>query len=172
MATPPYGGQWVVNPSGGLISKGHPLGATGLAQCAELTWQLRGAADKRQVATSPRRCNTISALAERPSSPPTSARSAERCGLVWPQVAAVTTFRLPADHPERGRRSCCNSAAPAGATPAGASSASSPRSLIVCSPGQKGAGCRRPGAGCGVIAAIRRSGASGLVEAWVSREGR
>ncbi|GAA5151092.1 lipid-transfer protein [Pseudonocardia eucalypti] len=45
-----YGGRWVVNPSGGLISKGHPLGATGLAQCAELTWQLRGAADKRQVA--------------------------------------------------------------------------------------------------------------------------
>src|SRR2546421_496177 len=44
-----YGGQWVVNPSGGLISKGHPLGATGLAQCAELTWQLRGKADARQV---------------------------------------------------------------------------------------------------------------------------
>lgn len=44
-----YGGRWVVNPSGGLISKGHPLGATGLAQCAELTWQLRGDADKRQV---------------------------------------------------------------------------------------------------------------------------
>ena len=44
-----YGGQWVVNPSGGLISKGHPLGATGLAQCAELSWQLRGEADKRQV---------------------------------------------------------------------------------------------------------------------------
>ncbi|MGE4424897.1 MAG: lipid-transfer protein [Solirubrobacteraceae bacterium] len=44
-----YGGQWVVNPSGGLISKGHPLGATGLAQCAELTWQLRGTADNRQV---------------------------------------------------------------------------------------------------------------------------
>ena len=44
-----YGGQWVVNPSGGLISKGHPLGATGLAQCAELTWQLRGTADARQV---------------------------------------------------------------------------------------------------------------------------
>ncbi|MBX7451170.1 lipid-transfer protein [Mycolicibacterium sp. 3033] len=44
-----YGGRWVVNPSGGLISKGHPLGATGLAQCAELTWQLRGTADKRQV---------------------------------------------------------------------------------------------------------------------------
>jgi sterol carrier protein 2 len=44
-----YGGKWVVNPSGGLISKGHPLGATGLAQCAELTWQLRGKAEKRQV---------------------------------------------------------------------------------------------------------------------------
>jgi acetyl-CoA acetyltransferase len=44
-----YGGRWVVNPSGGLISKGHPLGATGLAQCCELTWQLRGEAGKRQV---------------------------------------------------------------------------------------------------------------------------
>jgi acetyl-CoA acetyltransferase len=45
-----YGGKWVVNPSGGLISKGHPLGATGLAQCAELNWQLRGLSEKRQVA--------------------------------------------------------------------------------------------------------------------------
>jgi sterol carrier protein 2 len=44
-----YGGQVVVNPSGGLLSKGHPLGATGLAQCAELTWQLRGTAEARQV---------------------------------------------------------------------------------------------------------------------------
>jgi len=44
-----YGGKWVVNPSGGLLSKGHPLGATGLAQCAELCWQLRGKSDKRQV---------------------------------------------------------------------------------------------------------------------------
>jgi acetyl-CoA acetyltransferase len=44
-----YGGKWVVNPSGGLISKGHPLGATGLAQCAELNWQLRGEAGPRQV---------------------------------------------------------------------------------------------------------------------------
>jgi sterol carrier protein 2 len=43
------GGRWVVNPSGGLESKGHPIGATGLAQCAELCWQLRGDADKRQV---------------------------------------------------------------------------------------------------------------------------
>jgi acetyl-CoA acetyltransferase len=45
-----YGGRFVTNPSGGLLSKGHPLGATGLAQCAELVWQLRGQADKRQVA--------------------------------------------------------------------------------------------------------------------------
>eukprot|EP01118_Nematostelium_gracile_P004221 TRINITY_DN1494_c0_g1_i1.p1 TRINITY_DN1494_c0_g1~~TRINITY_DN1494_c0_g1_i1.p1 ORF type:complete len:431 (-),score=145.91 TRINITY_DN1494_c0_g1_i1:46-1338(-) len=44
-----YGGKWVVNPSGGLISKGHPLGATGLAQCSELCWQLRRMAGKRQV---------------------------------------------------------------------------------------------------------------------------
>jgi acetyl-CoA acetyltransferase len=45
-----YGGQVVTNPSGGLLSKGHPLGATGVAQCAELVWQLRGRAEKRQVA--------------------------------------------------------------------------------------------------------------------------
>ncbi|MEV0095202.1 lipid-transfer protein [Streptomyces sp. NPDC050738] len=44
-----YGGRWVVNPSGGLISKGHPLGATGIAQVAELSWQLRGEAGARQV---------------------------------------------------------------------------------------------------------------------------
>ena len=48
-----YGGQVVVNPSGGLISKGHPLGATGLAQCAELTWQLRGWANNRLVENAP-----------------------------------------------------------------------------------------------------------------------
>jgi len=44
-----YGGQVVTNPSGGLLSKGHPLGATGLAQCYELTHQLRGSAAARQV---------------------------------------------------------------------------------------------------------------------------
>jgi sterol carrier protein 2 len=44
-----YGGQVVVNPSGGLLSKGHPLGATGLAQCYELTRQLRGTAGGTQV---------------------------------------------------------------------------------------------------------------------------
>jgi acetyl-CoA acetyltransferase len=44
-----YGGKVVTNPSGGLLSKGHPLGATGLAQCFELTQQLRGRAGARQV---------------------------------------------------------------------------------------------------------------------------
>ena len=44
-----YGGRVVTNPSGGLLSKGHPLGATGLAQCTELVWQLRGDAGARQV---------------------------------------------------------------------------------------------------------------------------
>lgn len=44
-----YGGQIVTNPSGGLLSKGHPLGATGLAQCYELTQQLRDSAGARQV---------------------------------------------------------------------------------------------------------------------------
>lgn len=44
-----YGGQVVTNPSGGLLSKGHPLGATGIAQCAELVWQLRHVAGARQV---------------------------------------------------------------------------------------------------------------------------
>ncbi len=44
-----YGGRVVTNPSGGLLSKGHPLGATGLAQCYELTHQLRGSAEARQV---------------------------------------------------------------------------------------------------------------------------
>lgn len=44
-----YGGRYVTNPSGGLISKGHPLGATGLAQCFELVTQLRGQAEARQV---------------------------------------------------------------------------------------------------------------------------
>ncbi len=44
-----YGGKFVINPSGGLMSKGHPLGATGLAQCTELVWHLRGQAGSRQV---------------------------------------------------------------------------------------------------------------------------
>ncbi|MYN14199.1 lipid-transfer protein [Pusillimonas sp. TS35] len=45
-----YGGRFVINPSGGLLAKGHPLGATGLAQCFELTHQLRQTAGARQVA--------------------------------------------------------------------------------------------------------------------------
>jgi len=44
-----YGGRVVTNPSGGLLSKGHPLGATGIAQCYELVTQLRGTAGARQV---------------------------------------------------------------------------------------------------------------------------
>ncbi|MFM0094604.1 lipid-transfer protein [Paraburkholderia nemoris] len=44
-----YGGRYVTNPSGGLLSKGHPIGATGLAQCTELVQQLRGNAGQRQV---------------------------------------------------------------------------------------------------------------------------
>lgn len=43
------GGRSPVNPSGGLLSRGHPLGATGLAQLAEVVWQLRGEAGARQV---------------------------------------------------------------------------------------------------------------------------
>jgi acetyl-CoA acetyltransferase len=48
-----YGGRVVVNPSGGLLAKGHPLGATGLAQCVELVQQLRGNAGVRQVERAP-----------------------------------------------------------------------------------------------------------------------
>jgi acetyl-CoA acetyltransferase len=53
-----YGGKVVTNPSGGLLSKGHPLGATGLAQCTELVQQLRGTADQRQVEGARWRCST------------------------------------------------------------------------------------------------------------------
>ena len=49
-----YGGRVVTNPSGGLLSKGHPLGATGLAQCFELTSQLRGQCGPRQVPGNPK----------------------------------------------------------------------------------------------------------------------
>jgi sterol carrier protein 2 len=44
-----YGGRTLINPSGGLLSKGHPLGATGMAQCAELVWHLRGWANNRMI---------------------------------------------------------------------------------------------------------------------------
>ncbi|KAL2802813.1 acetyl-CoA acetyltransferase [Aspergillus granulosus] len=50
-----YGGRGpIINPSGGLISKGHPLGATGLAQCAELVWQLRGWANNGRLVANAR----------------------------------------------------------------------------------------------------------------------
>ncbi len=42
-------GSLPVNTSGGLLSKGHPIGATGIAQICESTWQLRGEAGRRQV---------------------------------------------------------------------------------------------------------------------------
>ena len=59
-----YGGKVVTNPSGGLLSKGHPLGATGLAQCYELTRQLRGTADRHPGrGRASWRCSTISASA-------------------------------------------------------------------------------------------------------------
>ncbi|MGX6447443.1 lipid-transfer protein [Patulibacter sp. S7RM1-6] len=95
-----YGGTGpVVNPSGGLISKGHPLGATGLAQCSELTWQLRGAADARQVVT---------------TADGRTARRAERPEGVLPRVgiqhniglggaAVVTVYRPVAAAWARGR---------------------------------------------------------------------
>lgn len=44
------GGRVPFNPSGGLLARGHPLGATGAAQLVELVWQLRGEAGMRQVA--------------------------------------------------------------------------------------------------------------------------
>lgn len=44
-----YGGDVVVNPSGGLLSKGHPVGASGVAQAVEMYWQLTGQAGRRQV---------------------------------------------------------------------------------------------------------------------------
>ena len=67
-----YGGRWVVNPSGGLISKGHPLGATGLAQCSELTGSC-AAPPTSARSTAPRSpCSTTSASAARWSSPPTA----------------------------------------------------------------------------------------------------
>ncbi len=43
------GGKIPINPSGGLKARGHPLGATGVAQVVELVWQIRGEAGKRQV---------------------------------------------------------------------------------------------------------------------------
>ena len=91
-----YGGDWVVNPSGGLISKGHPLGATGLAQCAELTWQLRElptpvrstARSSRSSTTSASAAPASSPCTRRPSSPdPPFARSPARSARQGVQFA-------------------------------------------------------------------------------------
>jgi acetyl-CoA acetyltransferase len=76
-----YGGRWVVNPSGGLLSKGHPIGATGLAQCAELVWQLRGEAGARQVR---------------------GARTALQHNLGLGGAAVVTLYRAPSTPTTRG----------------------------------------------------------------------
>ena len=70
------GGRWVINPSGGLESKGHPVGATGLAQCAELVWQLRGEAGKRQV---------------------DGAKIALQHNYGWSSAAVVTVYRGPGE---------------------------------------------------------------------------
>ena len=72
-----YGGRVVTNPSGGLLSKGHPLGATGLAQCYELTRQLRGTA-RAHARSRARgsRCSTTSASAAPASSRSTNAPEA------------------------------------------------------------------------------------------------
>ncbi len=47
-------GNIPVNPSGGLAAKGHPVGATGLAQITEVVWQMRGEAGERQVGNKPK----------------------------------------------------------------------------------------------------------------------
>ena len=68
-----YGGKVVTNPSGGLLSKGHPLGATGLAQCTELVWQLRGRPTSARCRTPRSRSSTTSASAAPASSRCTAA---------------------------------------------------------------------------------------------------
>eukprot|EP01112_Ceratiomyxa_fruticulosa_P000699 TRINITY_DN10625_c0_g1_i4.p1 TRINITY_DN10625_c0_g1~~TRINITY_DN10625_c0_g1_i4.p1 ORF type:complete len:620 (-),score=155.36 TRINITY_DN10625_c0_g1_i4:60-1721(-) len=106
-----YGGKWVVNPSGGLISKGHPLGATGLAQCAELYWQLRGMAGNRQV----KNCN----LALQHNIGLGGAAIVAIYKLGWPEFAKpfVGDYN-PAIHPEDPRKASSSSeSAPKPAAP-------------------------------------------------------
>ena len=90
-----YGGRVVVNPSGGLLSKGHPLGATGLAQCAELTWQLRGQADMRQV---------------------DGARIALQHNLGMGGACVVTMYESVSDKRQRSSRSAATEQPPRGAS--------------------------------------------------------
>lgn len=109
----------MINPSGGLISKGHPLGATGLAQCAELVWQLRGRANNRLVEGAARALQHNLGLGGavvaslywradgRPSRAAGSAEVAERSGLGCnPAVEARTITREDADRARS--RSCRN----------------------------------------------------------------
>uniref|UniRef100_A0A1I8FP44 propanoyl-CoA C-acyltransferase n=1 Tax=Macrostomum lignano TaxID=282301 RepID=A0A1I8FP44_9PLAT len=73
-------GRQVVNPSGGLMSKGHPLGASGVAQCAEMSWQHRGLAGRRQVpALDETDSNTPSAVVAIATAGRVLTAAAERC---------------------------------------------------------------------------------------------
>ena len=94
-----YGGKIVTNPSGGLLSKGHPLGATGLAQCYELTHQLRGSAEAGRSKARGSRCSTISASAAPASSRSTSAPEADMVD----QSAIGREFTPVTAHVEPGR---------------------------------------------------------------------
>jgi len=87
----------VVNPSGGLISKGHPLGATGLAQCSELTWQLRADADARQVEGAELALQHNIGSAESASSASTG-----RCRLMAAEARPIAG-RVRRDHRRRTR---------------------------------------------------------------------
>ena len=95
-----YGGKIVTNPSGGLLSKGHPLGATGLAQCYELTHQLRGiGGGNRRSRARDSPCSTISASAAPASSPSTNAPEADMVD----QSAVGRAFTPVTAHVEPGR---------------------------------------------------------------------
>ena len=95
-----YGGQVVTNPSGGLLSKGHPLGATGLAQCFELTHQLRGSAEQRQVRTLASPCSTTLAWAAPAWSPSIGLRR-KRLRARWSGAGAATQGTLAERRPRQ-----------------------------------------------------------------------
>ena len=97
-----YGGSGpVVNPSGGLISKGHPLGATGLAQCSELTWQLRGKADKRQVDGAKVALQHNIGLGGAAVVSVYKPQRQRRCQVRQGRAITMTTHRTPAHRPHR-----------------------------------------------------------------------
>ena len=102
-----YGGSGpLVNPSGGLISKGHPLGATGLAQCAELTWQLRGDAGARQ----------LEGAAGRPAAQHRARRRSGRRGLQASRLGVELRLRPLRARDEREARAAQEELAPDGFT--------------------------------------------------------